>query len=141
MFGNDRNSIRQYYIDVWNKAQNSQPLEPLEKLIVDTISQHPEYQSVLVDSDTALGREYLPEMGATNPFMHMGMHIAIHEQLGTNRPAGIREIYGKVIKQCGDPHKAEHQMMECLAEMMWQAQRSGTAPDEKEYLRKLKKLA
>jgi hypothetical protein len=73
--------------------------------------------------------------------MHMGMHIAIHEQLGTNRPAGIREIYGNVIKQCGDPHKAEHQMMECLAEMMWQAQRNGTAPDEKEYLRKLKKLA
>ncbi len=141
MFGNDRNSIRQYYIDVWNKAQNNQPLEPLEKIIVDTISQHPEYQSVLVDSDTALGREYLPEMGATNPFMHMGMHIAIHEQLGTNRPAGIREIYGNVIKQCGDPHKAEHQMMECLAEMMWQAQRNGTAPDEKEYLRKLKKLA
>ncbi len=141
MFGNDRNSLRQYYIDAWKKAQNNQPLEPLEKIIVDTISQHPEYQSVLIDSDTALGREYLPEMGATNPFMHMGMHIAIHEQLGTNRPDGIREVYGKVVKQCGDPHKAEHQMMECLAEMMWQAQRSGTAPDEKEYLRKLKKLA
>ena len=141
MFGNDRNSLRQYYIDAWKKAQNNQPLEPLEKIIVDTISQHPEYQSVLIDSDTALGREYLPEMGATNPFMHMGMHIAIHEQLGTNRPDGIREVYGKVVKQCGDPHKAEHHMMECLAEMMWQAQRSGTAPDEKEYLRKLKKLA
>lgn len=141
MFGNDRNSIRQYYLDVWHKAQNNQPLEPLEKIIAGIIGQHPEYQHVLSDSDKALGREYLPEMGETNPFMHMGLHIAIHEQLGANRPAGIRELYGRIIKRSGDPHTAEHQMMECLAEMMWQAQRAGREPDEKEYLRKLKKLA
>ncbi len=140
MFGNDRNQLRQYYIDVWHKAQNNQALEPLEKIIADVISQHPEYQPVLSDKDTAMGKEYLPESGESNPFMHMGMHIAIHEQLSANRPEGIREIYQKIATRCGDTHEAEHKMTECLAEMMWQAQRSSTAPDEKVYLKRLKKL-
>ncbi len=141
MFGNDRNALRQYYVDVWQKAQNNQPLEPLEKVIADVITQHPEYQNILNASDTALGKEYPPEMGESNPFMHMGMHIAIHEQLGSNRPTGIRDLYQQITNRCGDSHEAEHQMMECLAEMMWQAQRAGKAPDEKHYLKGLKKLA
>ena len=141
MFGNDRNALRQYYIDVWQKAQNKQPLEPLEKIIAEVIGQHPEYQNILSASDTALGKEYLPEMGESNPFMHMGMHIAIHEQLGSNRPVGIRELYQQITTRYGDAHEAEHQMMECLAEMMWQAQRAGKAPDEQHYLKGLKKLA
>ncbi len=141
MFGNDRNKLRQYYIDVWDKAQNSQPLEPLEKIIAAVISQHPEYHAVLSDKDTAMGKEYLPESGESNPFMHMGMHIAIHEQLSTNRPEGILDIYQKISTRCGDSHEAEHKMTECLAEMMWQAQRNGTAPDETAYLRLLKKIS
>ena len=140
MFGNDRNQLRQYYIDVWNKAQNKQPLEPLEKMIADAIELHPEYQSILDDTDKALGKEYLPEAGESNPFMHMGLHIAIHEQLSANRPAGIRDIYQQIVARYGDVHEAEHQMMECLAEMMWQAQRQGATPDENVYLKKLKKL-
>ena len=110
MFGNDRNKLRQYYIDVWHKAQNNQPLEPLEKIIADVISQHPEYHAILNDIDSALGKEYLPESGESNPFMHMGMHIAIHEQLSANRPEGIREIYQKIATRCGDAHEAEHKM-------------------------------
>lgn len=140
MFGNDRNQLRQYYIDTWTKAQNNEALEPLEQVIADVINDHPEYQAILSNSDQALGREYLPEGGESNPFMHMGMHIAIHEQLGANRPAGIRDLYQKIAKREGDAHKAEHQMMECLAEMMWQAQRAGKEPDEKHYLKALKKL-
>ena len=140
MFGNDRNKLRQYYIDVWNKAQNNQPLEPLEKIIAQVVELHPEYQSIFSDTDKALGKEYLPEAGESNPFMHMGLHIAIHEQLNANRPTGIRNIYQQIVSRYGDAHEAEHQMMECLAEMMWQAQRQGTAPDENIYLKKLKKL-
>ena len=140
MFGNDRNQLRQYYIDVWTKAQTNQPLEPLEKIIADVIELHPEYQPILTDKDKALGKEYLPEMGETNPFMHMGMHIAIHEQLNANRPAGIREIYQKINVQFGDIHEAEHQIIECLAEVMWQAQRQGITPDESLYLNRLKQL-
>lgn len=141
MFGNDRNQLRRYYIEVWRKAQDGQPLEPLERIIADTIALHPEYHAMLADADTALGREYLPEGGESNPFMHMGMHIAIHEQLNANRPAGIREIYQQLCSRDGDAHRTEHRMMECLAEMMWQAQRQGAMPDENLYLQRLRELA
>ncbi len=140
MFGNDRDSLRRYYCTVWDKAQSGQPLEPLEQLIAGVIGEHPEYQPALTDAERALGREYLPEMGATNPFLHMGMHIAIQEQLGSQRPAGIVEVYQQLCRRLGDHHAAEHQMMECLGETLWEAQRNGVEPDEQVYLERLRRL-
>jgi len=140
MFSNDRNQMRQVFIDAWQKQQDGQPLEPLEEVIANIAGQHPEYHSLLEDSDAAMGKEYLPENGETNPFLHMGMHIAIHEQLSTNRPAGIASLFQQLIMQSGDPHHAEHQVMDCLGEMLWQAQRDQSMPDEAAYLDCLRKL-
>ncbi|MCC6134631.1 MAG: DUF1841 family protein [Candidatus Contendobacter sp.] len=141
MFGNDRNSLRRYYCAVWEKANAGQDLEPLERLIAGVIREHPEYQPMLVDTEAALGREYLPEMGQTNPFLHLGMHIAIHEQLGSNRPAGILDLYQQLCRIAGDSHDAEHRMMDCLGETLWEAQRNGREPDESAYLERLMKKA
>ncbi len=141
MFGHDRDSLRRYYSTVWDKARANQPLEPLERIIAEVISAHPEYQPALADAETALGREYPPELGETNPFLHMGMHIAIHEQLGSNRPAGIIEVYQQLCRRMGDSHAAEHQMMECLGETLWEAQRYRTEPNEQIYLERLWRLA
>jgi hypothetical protein len=141
MFGQDRDSLRRYYCTVWDKARANQPLEPLERIIAEVISAHPEYQPALADAETALGREYTPELGETNPFLHMGMHIAIHEQLGSNRPAGILEVYQQLCRRLGDSHAAEHQMMECLGETLWEAQRYRAEPDERIYLDRLWRLA
>ncbi|NJM10537.1 MAG: DUF1841 family protein [Synechococcaceae cyanobacterium SM1_2_3] len=141
MFGQDRDSLRHYYCTVWDKASTNQPLEPLERIIAAVISAHPEYQPALANVETALGREYPPELGETNPFLHMGMHIAIHEQLGSNRPAGILEVYQQLCRRLGDSHAAEHQMMECLGETLWEAQRDRTEPDEQIYLGRLWRLA
>ncbi len=77
MFGNDRDSLRRYYGTVWGKACAGQPLEPLEEMISGVIREHPEYQSMLADPEVALSREYTPELGQTNPYLHMGMHIAL----------------------------------------------------------------
>ena len=121
MFGNDRNNLRRYYCTVWEKARASQSLEPLEQLIASIINEHPEYQAVLTDTETALSQEYAPEGGQTNPFLHMGMHIAIQEQLGGNRPAGILAVYQQLCQRIGDAHAAEHAMMECLGEVLWEA--------------------
>ncbi len=137
MFGNDRNSLRRYYYTVWEKANTGQALEPLERLIAGIISDHPEYQPMLVDAEAALHRDYLPEMGQTNPFLHLGMHIAIHEQLGSDRPAGILGVYQQLCRKAGDSHAAEHQMMDCLGETLWEAQRNGREPDEQAYLARL----
>lgn len=141
MFGNDRDRLRRYYCTVWDKARAGQPLEPLEQIIAEAIRAHPEYQPVLADVETALGREYTPEQGQTNPFLHLGMHIAIREQLGSNRPAGILDLYQRLCRRAGDAHAAEHRMMECLGETLWEAQRAGREPDEQAYLERLRRLA
>jgi hypothetical protein len=141
MFGNDRDTLRRYYCTVWDKASAGQPLEPLERIIAEVIREHPEYQPVLARVETALEREYTPEMGQTNPFLHMGMHIAIQEQLGSNRPPGILDVYQRLCRRAGDSHAAEHAMMECLGEILWEAQRAGREPDEQAYLERLRRLA
>lgn len=140
LFGQDRNQLRQMYIDSWHKRKTNQPLEPLETVIANVIEQHPEYQSMLEDRDDALSHDYTPEQGQTNPFLHMGMHIAIREQLETGRPEGIIESYQLLMAKMGDTHKVEHGMMECLGQVMWEAQRSGKMPDDQEYLHCLKRL-
>ncbi len=139
-FGNDRNDIRQQFFLIWKKSNNKDALDPMENLIANVIRLHPEYHSLLEDT-AALDNDYTPEMGQTNPFLHMGMHIALYEQLSTNRPAGIKDVYEKLQRKTEDIHETEHRMMECLGEAMWQAQRNNTMPDDASYLLCLKKLS
>jgi hypothetical protein len=134
MFSNDRNQMRRTFADAWRKRNAGQPLEPLEALITDVIALHPEYHALLGDIDSQSEREWFPEDGQTNPFLHMGMHIAIREQVLADRPAGIARVYKQVCDHLRDVHAAEHAMMDCLAEALWQAQRSGSMPDEVAYL-------
>jgi hypothetical protein len=133
-FGQNRDQLRRFYVEAWRKHNDKLPIEPLEGMIIDIIALHPEYHPLLADEEQALSHDYSPEQGQTNPFLHMGMHIAIREQLSTHRPAGINAAYEALLKQLGDIHQAEHRMMECLGEAMWQAQRNNTAPDETAYL-------
>ena len=134
-----REQIRQVYLDVWRKMSEGRLLEPMEALIASVIEAHPEYQAELEAGDDARSRDYTPEAGVTNPFLHMGMHIALREQVGTDRPGGIRAIHERLSASRGQ-HEAEHAMMECLGQIMWQAQRDGSIPDELAYLECLKKL-
>ena len=141
LFGQDRDQLRGMYIKTWAAHRNNRPLEPLQVQIAAVIEQHPEYHPLLENADLAMGREYLPESGETNPFLHMGMHLAIREQVGTDRPAGIRALYQQSLMHTPDTHRLEHKLMDCLAEMIWQAQRDGVAPDEACYLACIKNLA
>ncbi|RLK48594.1 uncharacterized protein DUF1841 [Alkalispirillum mobile] len=140
MFFTDREQMRRFYLDAWRKYQAGQVLQPLEAMVGEVVAQHPEYHKLLEQPDKALQRDYLPEDGETNPFLHMGMHIALREQVSTDRPAGIRRIHHNLSQALGDPLEAEHLMMEPLAEGLWQAQREGREPDEAGYLRALEQL-
>ncbi len=139
MFGQDRNRLRLFYLQAWEKHQADKPLEPLEALIAGVIAQHPEYHTLLASKD-ALDKDFSPEQGQSNPFLHMGMHISLAEQINTDRPTGIRDTYQKIKHKHGDAHQAEHQMMECLGLALWEAQQQNRAPDESAYLECLKKL-
>jgi hypothetical protein len=140
LYSNDRHQMRQVFVNAWTKFQNKSAMEPLEKMICDVIVQHPEYQAIIENVEQALTQDFSPEMGEINPFMHMGLHIAIHEQLSVDRPPGVRDIYQQLQHKLKDNHEVEHRMMECLGEMMWQAQRNNTAPDEQIYLKELRNL-
>jgi len=140
MFGNDRNQLRRLYCDAWAARQRGEPLDPLAHQIAEVIEAHPEYQALVEDPQAALGAEYTPEMGQTNPFLHMGMHLAIREQVSTDRPAGIRAAWQQLVARLGE-HEAEHRMMECLGQAIWEAQRSRREPDEAQYLECLRRLA
>ncbi len=141
IYSQDRSKIRQQYLDVWTKANNGQTLDALEELIADVIREHPEYHPLLQQADAAIDSEFYPEHGTTNPFLHMGMHIALREQVGTDRPAGIADITRKLLLRYRDSHEMEHQMMECLGKSLWEAQRNNTAPDEQQYIESLRELA
>jgi hypothetical protein len=134
IFPKDRESLRRYFIEAWRKRCADLPLEPLEKVISDVAAMHPEYHGLLEGRDEDMDRDYPPELGETNPFLHLALHIGIHEQLSTDRPAGLRQIFQELVRQLGSAHEAEHAVGECLAEMMWQAQRYGSVPDEASYL-------
>ena len=135
-----RSSLRRMYLEAWRKHRESLPVEPVEDQIIRVVSLHPEYAQLLESDPAALDREYSPEAGQTNPFLHMGLHLAIREQVATDRPAGIAAVYRALAARLGDVHDAEHAMIERLGEALWNAQRVGLPPDEARYLESLRKL-
>ncbi len=136
----DRDSARKYFLQVWAKQSKGEALEPMERIVASVILNHPEYHALLEAGESVIQADFTPEMGQTNPFLHMGMHIAIQEQLSTDRPPGIVAAHQKLLIHFGEPHEVEHRMMECLGECLWLAQRNNTMPDEQQYLNQLKEL-
>lgn len=139
LYGSDRDDLRRAYVDAWSKSRAGQPLEPLERLLAEVVAEHPEYHPTL-ESPGALDREFTPDSGDSNPFLHMGLHVAIREQLATDRPPGVREAYAELLPRFGDAHRLEHALIECLAETLWDAQRAGAAPDESAYLNCVRRI-
>lgn len=141
MFANaSRDELRRRYVSAWQRHREGLPLEPLDAQIADVIRMHPEYHALLEDPE-ALQREFTVELGQVNPFLHMGLHLGLREQLATDRPAGIRQIQMSLAHRLADAHQAEHRMVDVLAQTLWEAQRAGRAPDEQVYLERLARLA
>lgn len=139
IFGQDRDELRRMYARAWQKRTAGAPLSALESQIAEVIELHPEYQPVVTIGD--VGRDYTPEAGETNPYLHMGLHLGLREQIATDRPPGIATLHRRIVAAVGDAHAAEHQMIDCLAETLWEAQRDSRAPDEQKYLERLRRLA
>lgn len=134
LFSNDRTELRQVFFNAWQKHTQSLPLEPMEQVIVNVVKLHPEYHAFFDNPDN-IDKDFSPEMGQVNPFLHLSMHISIHEQLTVNQPIGISDAFNQLLEKTRDPHEAEHVLMDCLGEMIWKAQRENSAPDEKLYFK------
>ena len=140
VFIRDRDAGRRFFLEVWKKHQAAIPLQTLEELILGVILEHPEYHVLLGNDENAILQDFTPELGATNPFLHMGMHITIREQVGSDRPGGITALYKQSLTKFATAHDLEHRIMECLGEALWSAQRNNTLPDESAYLECVKRI-
>ena len=52
----------------------------------------------------------------------------------------VKEIAEKLSKKLGSEHEAQHLMMDCLGQVMWESQREGKPLNPENYLEALRKL-
>lgn len=139
MFNPSRDQVRQFFFDAWRKYGDRSPLTGLEPMAVDVMLAHPEYRDALEHPERHAVREYTPESGESNPFLHLSLHLAIEEQLSIDQPPGIRAEFERIARARGDRHEALHAVLECLGETVWRAQRDAAGPDAAAYLECLRK--
>lgn len=140
MFDPTRDQVRQFFIDAWKKRVGGEILTPLEIIAADLVGEHPEYQALLEDPE-AIAREFVPEDGNVNPFLHLSLHLAIEEQLSIDQPPGIKAAFARCQLRRGNRHDALHDVLDCLGETIFAAQRSRTPPDGAAYLQCIRRKA
>jgi hypothetical protein len=140
VYTDDRKQARAVFFRAWQRHRRQLPLDGIEKIIVAVALRHPEYHTLLENSDAQEDRDYSPEIGEANPFLHLGLHVAIEEQLSIDRPPGLRACYQALLKKFGDEHAAQHRMLDCLGETLWRAERDRTPPNDVDYLECLRRL-
>lgn len=134
MFAPTQHDVRRFFCETFRKERAGEPLTPMEAMAADWISQHPEYHPDLADVQAAVAASYEVEDGRTNPFLHMAMHLSISEQTSVDQPRGIRQATELLARRLGSLHRAHHEVMECLGQMLWASQRSGLPPDGQAYI-------
>ena len=135
-FGNSTDDTRSLFFSSWQKYKHSQVLTPLEKQLIDVMVDHPEYHAIFEKTlDT-----WVPQPQQENPFLHLGLHLALRDQIALNKPEGITAIYQALYQKHGSKHYVEHLMMEHLGICIYNAQRNQCYPDESNYLNACKEL-
>ena len=141
MFNPSRDEVRRFFCDAWAKHGDGRPVTQLEAIAVDWIGRHPEYHTLLADPQAALAAEFPPEAGRANPFLHLGLHLSLVEQLQIDQPHGIRDAWQALLRATGDEHEAAHRALDALAETIWEAQRDRVPPSDERYLDRLRRAA
>jgi hypothetical protein len=139
MFNPSSDDVRRFFCDIYRKHRANDILSPLEAIALDWIVQHPEYEDIISNVETALERDYSVDGGQANPFLHLSMHLTIAEQVAIDQPAGIRAACQALTQRKDSEHAAHHQIMECLGQMIWNSQRTGTTPDGAAYVECVRK--
>jgi hypothetical protein len=141
MFNPSRDEARRFFFDTWAKYRRGEALSGLERNALEVLLVHPEYHAMLDDLETGIDRDYTPDSGQLNPFLHLSLHLAIEEQISIDQPPGIRACYERLVAKAGSGHDAQHAVLECLGETIWEAQRTASAPDGQAYLECLERKA
>ncbi|MEJ7669114.1 MAG: DUF1841 family protein [Casimicrobiaceae bacterium] len=139
MFTPTREEARLFLTDSWAKFRAHATLTDLEQIAAGLIALHPEYYLFLEHPDQHTSRDFTPETGDVNPFLHLSLHLAVAEQLAIDQPPGICAEFARIRAARGDEHAALHAVVECLGEVVWHAQRYRMPPDGALYLACLKR--
>jgi Domain of unknown function (DUF1841) len=134
MFAPSQHDVRTFFCETFRKQREGGVMTPMELLAADWLAEHPEYHAELSDLPAALAAVYEVEAGRTNPFLHLSMHLSISEQVGIDQPRGIKQAFELLQARKGSAHEAQHEVMECLGQMVWESQRSGRPPDGQAYI-------
>ncbi|QID18138.1 DUF1841 family protein [Nitrogeniibacter mangrovi] len=140
MFDPSRDQARQFFLDAWQKHRDGSVLTPMESLFVGIAELHPEYHPFLEDPD-AIDRDFSPDDGQINPFLHLSLHLAVEEQLSIDQPPGLKAAFAQLQLRLGNRHDALHEVLECLGETIWRAQRDRQPPDGAAYVQAVRKRA
>ena len=141
MFAPTQEQVRRFFCEAWAKSQASQPLQAIEQLAAGWVAEHPEWHAELADADAAVARDYGAGAVGGNPFLHLSMHLSISEQCSIDQPAGIRQAVELLAARRGDLHAAHHEVMECLGQMLADAQARRGEPDGAAYLECVRRRA
>ena len=107
MFAPSQNDVRTFFCETHRKQRAGEPLEAIEVLAGQWISEHPEYHTELDDLEAALAAVYTVEEGRTNPFLHLSMHLSISEQVSIDQPRGIRAAIEHLAQRMNSLHEAQ----------------------------------
>ena len=141
MFQPSQADVRRFFCAAYAKQRDGVPMDAMENIAARWIAEHPEYHTELADEAAALQAAYTVEEGRTNPFLHLSMHLTIHEQTSIDQPTGIRQAVQLLAARRNALHSAHHEVMECLGEMVWTSQRSGLPPDGPAYIEAVRRRA
>ncbi|MFN4883529.1 MAG: DUF1841 family protein [Burkholderiales bacterium] len=134
MFNPSKDEVRRFFCEAWAKSQSETVLSPMEVIAVEWIREHPEYHADLMNLEEALTRDYGVDSGKSNPFLHLSMHLSIEEQISIDQPPGIRQAFARLAQRMDSRHAAMHEVMECLGEVLWRAQRDQQPIDGQAYV-------
>ncbi|HEX7951604.1 MAG TPA: DUF1841 family protein [Burkholderiales bacterium] len=134
MFTPSRANARNFFFDTWRMYRAHMPLEGLQRIALEIILLHPEHHALLEDAQRNRERDFAPDGGEINPFLHLSLHLAVAEQLSIDQPRGISAAFRQLAGRAASEHDALHVLLDCLGETVWRAQRNRATPDEAAYL-------
>jgi hypothetical protein len=126
MFQPSRDEVRRFFCDTWAKHRRSEALTGQERIAVACMLEHAEYHDLLDRPEAAIAGEFPVEAGRENPFLHLSLHLAIEEQLSIDQPRGLVQRVLSLTNKLDSRHDALHEVMECLAALLWNLQRGNT---------------
>lgn len=136
---NNRSENREYFFEVWKKYQNKHPLDAMESKVLSILQMHPELHILLNDPEKYLESDFFAELGESNPFLHLGLHTAVMEQLSVDQPKGIRKLFNKACQRFADEHEAYHCVMNSLAIELHEMYENNRTFNEALYFKRIKK--